>query len=260
MQLQGKTALVTGGGKGIGRAIALAYAKEGADVSIAARTESELTAVAAEIEKTGQKGLAIVTDLADPDQVAAMVDKTMAAFGKIDILVNNSGIEGPIVSVADMDLDAWNHTLAVNLTGAMLSAKHVVSRSMIPNKTGVIINIASIAGRKGSATRSPYNATKFGMIGLNQSLAFELGPLGIRVNCIAPGLVEGDRIDRVLNAMSKGMGVSYDEAVAMINSRVALGRMVTPGEIASLAVFLASDGASGMTGQTINCCGGLEMN
>jgi NAD(P)-dependent dehydrogenase (short-subunit alcohol dehydrogenase family) len=260
MQLEGKFAIVTGGGKGIGKAIALAFAQEGADVAIAARTEADLTAVVSEIEKTGRKGLAIVTDLADQKQVETMVDKTMAAFGKIDILVNNSGIEGPIVSVADMDLDAWNNTLAVNLTGAMLSAKHVLTRSMIPEKSGVIINVSSIAGRKGSATRSPYNATKFGMIGLNQSLAFELGPLGIRVNCIAPGMVEGDRIDRVINAMSQGMGLSYNETVAMINSRVALGRMVTPEEVASLALFLASDNSSGITGQTINCCGGLEMN
>ncbi len=260
MQLEGKTALVTGGGKGIGKAIAMAFAREGADISIAARTEADLTAVALEVEKMGRKGLAIVTDLADPNQVKAMVDKTMDIFGKIDILVNNSGIEGPIVSVADMDLEAWKHTLAVNLTGAMLSAKHVLTRSMIPKKSGVIINVSSLMGRRGAATRSSYNATKFGMIGLNQSLAYELGPLGIRVNCIAPGMVEGDRIDRVINAMSTGMGLSYDEAVAMINARVALGRMVKPEEIASLAVFLASDNSSGITGQTINCCCGLEMN
>lgn len=260
MQLNGKSALVTGGGKGIGRAIALAFAREGADVAVAARTQPDLAAVAGEIRKTGKKGLAVVTDLSIPDQVGAMVDNTMNEFGKIDILVNNSGIEGPIVTVSDMDLDGWNHTLAVNLTGAMLSAKHVLARSMIPNGRGAIINISSISGRKGVANRSPYNASKFGMIGLNQSLACEAGPLGIRVNCIAPGLVEGDRIDRVINAMSTGMGVSYDEAVAMINSRVALGRMVRPEEVAALAVFLASDSASGITGQTVNCCCGLEMD
>jgi NAD(P)-dependent dehydrogenase (short-subunit alcohol dehydrogenase family) len=260
MQLEGKTALITGGGKGIGKAIALAFAGEGANISIAARTEPDLKATALQVEQMGRKSLAIVTDLADPDQISAMVDKTMDKFGKIDILINNSGIEGPITPVANMDLDAWNQTLAVNLTGAMLSAKQVLNQSMIPRKSGAIVNISSLMGRKGAATRSSYNATKFAMIGLTQSLAFELGGLGIRVNCIAPGMVEGDRIDRVINAMGKGLGLTYDEAVAMLNSRVALGRMVKPEEIASLAVFLASDKSGGITGQTINCCGGMEMN
>jgi NAD(P)-dependent dehydrogenase (short-subunit alcohol dehydrogenase family) len=260
MLLEGKTALITGGGKGIGKSIALAFAKEGADVSVAARTEAELNAVTKEIESMGRNSIAVVTDLSDPDQIANMVDKTMEKFGQIDILVNNSGIEGPIVKVKDMDLDAWNHTLAVNLTGAMLSAKHVLNKSMVPRQSGTIVNVSSLMGRKGAATRSPYNATKFAMIGFNQSLAFELGGSGIRVNCIAPGAVEGDRIDRVLNAMGKGLGVSYDEVVGMLNSRVALGRMVTPEEVASLALFLASDMSTGITGQTINCCGGNEMN
>lgn len=260
MQLEGKTALITGGGKGIGKAIALAFAGEGANVSIAARTEPDLKATTLQVEQMGRKSLAIVTDLADPDQISAMVDKTMDTFGQIDILINNSGIEGPMTPVASMDLDAWNQTLAVNLTGAMLSAKQVLNRSMIPRKSGAIVNISSIAGRKGMATRSPYNASKFAMIGLTQSLAFELGGLGIRVNCIAPGMVEGDRIDRVINAMSKGLGLTYDEAVAMLNSRVALGRMVKPEEVAALAVFLASGKSGGITGQTINCCGGMEMN
>ena len=260
MLLEGKTALITGGGKGIGKAIALAFAKEGADVSVAARTESELNAVAKEIEDMGKKSLAIVTDLSRPDQIINMVDKTMDKFGRIDVLVNNSGIEGPFLPVKDMDLDGWNYTLAVNLTGAMLAAKHVLNSSMLGKGKGVIINISSIMGRKGAATRSPYNVTKFGMIGLTQNLAFELGRLGIRVNCIAPGAVEGDRVDRVINAMGKGVGMTYEDVVAMLNTRVALGRMVTAGEVASLAVFLASDMSGGITGQTINCCGGNEMN
>ena len=252
--------MITGGGKGIGKSIALAFAREGADVSVAARTKTELRVVSEEIKAMGRKGFAVVTDLAHPDQVENMVNKTRDALGRIDILVNNSGIEGPIMPVKDMDLEAWNHTVAVNLTGAMLAVKHVLNSGMAERKNGTIVNVSSLMGRKGAATRSPYNSTKFGMIGLTQSLAFELGPLGIRVNCIAPGAVEGDRIDRVLNAMGKGLGLSYDQVVAMVNSRVALGRMVKPEEIASLALFLASDMSSGMTGQTINCCGGNEMD
>lgn len=260
MQLENKVSLITGGGKGIGKAIALAFAREGSDVAIAARTEADLLQTASEVKQIGKQCLVIVTDLTDPSQVEKMVQETMDKFGQIDVLINNSGIEGPIMSVADMDLDGWHQTLSVNLTGAMLSAKHVLKSSMIPRESGNIVNITSIAGRKGSVNRSPYNSSKFGMIGFNQALAFEMGPMGIRVNCIAPGLVEGERIDRVINANRKGTGMTYDQTLAMINARVAMGRMVKPEEIASLAVFLASDQSSGITGQTINCCCGLEMD
>jgi NAD(P)-dependent dehydrogenase (short-subunit alcohol dehydrogenase family) len=260
MLLEGKKALITGGGKGIGKSVALMFAREGADVCVAARTEPDLTDVAKEINAMGRKGIAVKTDLADPGQIKTMVDKTMEAFGQIDILVNNSGIEGPIVSVSEMDLDAWNHTLAVNLTGSMLCAKHVLNQSMLPRKKGTIINVSSLMGRRGAATRSPYNSTKFAVIGLTQSLALELGRIGIRVNCIAPGAVEGDRIERVIDGMGKSLGVSRNELLGVINSRVALGRMVKPEEVASLALFLASDMSGGITGQTINCCGGNEMD
>lgn len=260
MQLADKVAIVTGGGKGIGRAISLAFTQEGADVVVAARTESALREVASEIEAMGRKSLAIVTDLTIPEQTLAMVERTMEKFGRVDILVNNSGLEGPIVNVADMDLEEWNQTLALNLTGAMLSAKHVLKQSMIPRKSGVIINISSVAGRRGPAMRSSYSSTKWGIIGFTQSLASEVGRYGIRVNCIAPGLVEGERIDRVLKGMGKNLGMSYEQAVEIINARTALGRMLKPEEVAALAVFLASEQSSGITGQTINCDAGLEMD
>ena len=260
MQLEGKVAIVTGGGKGIGKAIALKFAKEGADVVVAARTDSDLKEVASEIEKLDRKSLAIVTDLSIPEQVELMVEKTLEKFDQIDVLVNNSGIEGPMVNVTDMDLEGWNQTLAVNLTGAMLAAKHVLNKSMLNRQSGSIINISSISGRKGPPTRSPYSASKWGMIGFSQSLASEVGRNNIRVNCIAPGLVEGDRIDRVIRVMSKSFGTTYEQAVDTINSRTALNRMVKPEEVAALALFLASDQSSGITGQAINCCGGLEMD
>lgn len=260
MQLESKVAIVTGGGKGIGKAIALAFAREGAELVIAARTELDLKRVSSEIKVMGRKSLAIVTDLADPEQPQVMVDKTLEKFGKVDVLVNNSGIEGPMVNVTDMDLEGWKQTLAVNLTGAMLCAKYVLKKDMVPRQSGAIINISSISGRKGLATRSPYCASKWGMIGLTQSLASEVGRYGIRVNCIAPGPVEGERIERVLRGMSKNWGMTYEQAVETITARTALGRMVKPEEVAALAVFLASEQASGITGQTINCCGGLEMD
>lgn len=260
MQLEGKVAIVTGGGKGIGRAISLAFAKEGADVVVAARTESSLKEVAAGIEAMGRKSLVVVTDLSDPAQPLALVDKTMAKFGRVDILVNNSGIEGPIMNVAEMDLEGWDHLLAVNLTGAMLCAKYVLEKSMIPRRSGVIINISSGAGRKGFPTRSAYSSSKFGMIGLTQSLASEVGRYGIRVNSIAPGAVEGERIERVIGIAARNLGISYEQLVANSNTRSALGRMVKPEEVAALAVFLASEQSSAITGQTINIDAGANYN
>jgi len=260
MYLEGKVTIVTGGGKGIGRAISLAFAKEGADVVVAATTESALKEVASEIEAMGKRSLVVVTDLADPKQSLIMVDRTLDKFGRVDVLVNNSGIAGPTVGVADMDLNAWQEVQAVNLTGAMLCAKHVLKKSMIPHQSGTIINISSGSGRRGLLMRSPYSASKFGMIGLTQCLALEVGRYGIRVNCIAPGLVEGERIERVFRERSRVSGVAYEEVVENATGRIALGRMVRPEEVAALAVFLASDQASGVTGQTINCCGGLSMD
>ncbi len=260
MQLEGKVAIVTGGGKGIGRAISLAFASEGADVVVAARTESSLKEVAAEIEAIGRKSLVVVTDLSKAESPLNVVDRTLEKFGKVDVLVNNSGIEGPIDNVADMDLEGWNELLAVNLTGTMLCARYVLEKSMIPRRSGVIINLSSAAGRKGFPTRSAYSSSKFAIIGLTQSLASEVGKYGIRVNSIAPGAVEGERIERVFGIMSENLGISYEEVVKNSNARAALGRMVKPEEVAALAVFLASEQSSGITGQTINCDAGTNFN
>lgn len=260
MHLEGRVAIVTGGGYGIGKAIALAFAREGADVVVAARTESALKKVAQEIESLGRKSLAIVTDLLQPDAPAAIVEKTLKKFGKIDILVNNSGAEGPIKPVAEMDLKGWNDLLSVNLTGAMLCSRYVLEKSMIPRQSGVIINISSAAGRRGLPTRSAYSSSKFALIGFTQSLASEVGRYSIRVNAIAPGAVEGERIERVFNISAKNMGVTYEQVVANSNSRAALGRMVKPEEVGALAVFLASEQSSAITGQTINIDAGANFN
>ena len=259
MKLAGKAAIVTGGGRGIGKAIALALAREGADVVVAAEALPPLKKVAAEIEAMGRQSLAVLMDLLDPTQPQKMVEAALKKFGKIDILVNNSGTEGPIRNVAEMDLQGWNDLLAVNLTGAMLCAQYVLEKSMIPRKSGVIINLSSAAGRKGLPMRSAYSSSKFGIIGLTQSLAAELGKYGIRVNAIAPGSVEGERIERVFRVAAKNLGTTYEQVVANSNARSALGRMVRPEEVAAVAVFLASEASSAITGQTINCDAGTHL-
>jgi len=260
MQLEGKIAVVTGGGRGIGKVIALTLAGEGADVVIAARNEAALKETAAEVKAMGRKCLAIVTDQAVDEQVRRMVERTLERFGRVDVLVNNAGIGGPAVSVADMELEAWNQTLAINLTGVMLCTKYILKDDMIPRKSGNIINISSVAGRVGEPHRSPYSASKWGLIGFTQSLAMEVGKCGIRVNCIAPGPVEGERIEWALRQVSKNQGITYEQAVEGEVARTALGRMVKPEEVAALTVFLASEKSAGITGQTINCSAGLLMN
>ena len=260
MQLEGRVAIVTGGGREIGKAIALALAREGADIVVAAEAMPPLKKTAKEIEAMGRKSLAVLTDLLDPAQPLKMVEKALKKFGKIDILVNNSGNEGPIKNVAEMDLKGWNDLFAVNLTGAMLCSRYVLEKSMIPRQSGVIINIASAAGRKGLPTRSAYSSSKFAIIGFTQSLASEVGRYGIRVNAIAPGAVEGERIERVFNISAKNMGVTYEQVVANSNARSALGRMVKPEEVGALAVFLASEQSSAITGQTINIDAGANYN
>jgi len=260
MQFQGRVAVVTGGGRGIGKVIALALAREGAEVVVTGEAELPLKEAAAEIESMGRKSLAIVCDFLKPEQVNILVDKVTEKFGQIDILVNNSGIEGPTKTVAEMDLEGWNETLAINLNGAMLCSRNVLDKSMIPRKSGVIINMASAAGRKGRGLRSAYVATKFAIIGLTQTLAIEAGKYGIRVNAIAPGAVEGERLENVFKKAAESFGIPYEDVVARSNSMAALGRMVKPEEVADLVVFLASNKSSGITGQTINIDAGTYFN
>lgn len=258
MRLNKKVAIVTGGGVGIGRAISLAFAAEGVAVVAAARTLPRLEAVADEIRSRGGRATAIQTDISDENQVKKVVAQTLNEYGQIDILVNNSGIAGPTINVVDIKLDDWNEVLAINLTGAMLCAREVL-KSMIARRSGNIINISSAAGRGGFAMRSPYCVSKWGIIGFTQTLAMEVGEYNIRVNCIAPGAVEGERIENVMKARAEAMGLTYEAVRSRSTADAALGRMVTATEIANTAVFLVSDESSGITGQTISVNAGLRL-
>jgi NAD(P)-dependent dehydrogenase (short-subunit alcohol dehydrogenase family) len=255
MRLKEKVAIITGGGKGIGRAISSAFASEGASVVMAARTRSRLEEAAEEIRAQGGTARAIQTDITDEKQIERMVAETIQAYGRIDILVNNSGIAGPTARVVDLDLDEWNEVLAIDLTGAMLCAKHVL-KHMIPQKSGVIINIVSEGGRSGDGRsgypmRSPYCCSKAGLIALTETLSVEVGEYNIRVNAISPAAVRGERIINVVKGRSEATGLPFEEVMGKLVENYSLKRPAEESEIAAAAVFLASDESSAITGQTL---------
>jgi NAD(P)-dependent dehydrogenase (short-subunit alcohol dehydrogenase family) len=225
---------------------------------LASRSKDKLEAVAGELRALGTKPLVSVTDVSDESHVAAMVAKTLAEYGAIDVLVNNAGIAGATALARDVPGESWNETIGINLTGAFLCAKHV-STSMMERKRGSIVNISSIAGRIGYALRTPYAASKWGMIGLSHSLAAELGPYGIRVNVVMPGSTEGERLNRVMTARAEKEGKPLAEVIDWYVRDIPLGRMVTAAEVAASVLFLASDAAAGVTGQVISVCGGACM-
>ena len=257
-RLSGKVALITGGGRGIGRAIALRFASEGAAVMLAATKRESLAATAAEIRKAGGRATTTIADVADEAAVKKMVAATLAELGGLDVLVNNAGIGGPTLKVVDMDRADWDRTLAVNVTGAFLCSKHAIPH-MLERKSGRIVNITSIAGLMGYPLRSPYAVSKWGMIALTRTLAGELGEHGITVNAIAPGAVRGERVEGVISARAKALGrPAADVERELFVDPTALKRMVGPDDVAATAAFLASDDAANITGETISVSAGFR--
>jgi len=259
MKLGGMVAIVTGGGRGLGRAIALRFAGEGAAVTVTGTGREHLDATAREIATAGGRSIAVIADVANEPDVVRMVEATVREFGRLDILVNNAGIAGPTASVAETQCKDWERTLAVNLTGAFLCSKHAIPH-LIAQKNGRIINITSVAGLIGYAMRSPYAASKWGMIGLTRSLALELGAHGITVNAIAPGSVRGERIANVVRDRAASLGKSIAEIEREFYVEpTALKRMLDPEEIAGTALFLASQEARGITGETLGVTAGFRI-
>jgi len=259
-RLKGKVAIITGGGRGIGKAIAKAFISEGATVVIASTTLSKLEETVKELQAMGGKAMGIQTDITDEQQVIRMVSETIKAFGQIDILVNNSGVGGPASNVVDLKLEDWNQVLAIDLTGSMLCAREVL-KYMIPRKTGNIINIGAEGGRTGDGRsgypmRSPYCCAKMGVIGLTETLAQEVGKYNIRVNCISAAGVRGDRWNRIVMARAEAEGKTFDEMLKTLVAKYSLGRPTEEYELGNCAIFLASEESSAITGQTIvNHCG-----
>ncbi|BCQ29733.1 3-oxoacyl-ACP reductase FabG (plasmid) [Caballeronia sp. NK8] len=242
----GQRVLVTAGAGGIGRAIAEAFVSAGASVFVCDIDEAALHDMRAQLPGVRTS----VCDIADRAAVSRMVTEASAALGGLDVLINNAGIAGPTASVEDMDPDAWEAVLRVNLTGTFL-----VTQQAIPflkqADDGVILVMSSLAGRFGYPNRSPYATTKWGLIGLTKTLSRELGEFGIRVNAVLPGAVEGPRIQQVLagRASASGRTVAQEEAAALGNQSIR--HFVDPAHIAGLAVFLASDAGRSISGQMI---------
>jgi len=238
-KLKGQTAIVTGASRGIGKAIAVMFASEGANVVVTARTEYAIDDLAGRIVQSGGSALAVTADLSIDSDLQRIADETLANYGRIDILVNNAGIIHPRINLVDFDFELWRNVVAVNLEAvALLTA--LCLPSMMQRNYGKVINISSIGGRKGSKGRSAYRATKAALISLTESVAAETKPYGIDVNCICPGGVDTE---------------GYREAFRM-RGKIDDPSLMAPEEIAKLAVYLASDDSSSVTGAAIDAFGG----
>ena len=258
MKLEGRTSIITGGGRGLGRAIALRFASEGASLVLSGTTEDAITATAKEIRANGGRAIGIRADVAEESEVEALVAAALDEFGRIDILVNNAGIIGPTAPVVQIERQEWDRTLAVNLTGAFLCVKHALPH-MIERRSGRVLNITSVAGLIGYNLRSAYAVSKWGMIGLTRTLAIEAGRYDITVNAIAPGPVKGPRMDAVIRLRAESMGKPASEVEDEYVQPIALKRMVEEEDVASTALFLASDDGRNITGETITVSGGYPL-
>ncbi len=248
--LNDRVAVVTGASKGIGRVMSQMFAREGAKVVCAARSDALVEETAAMIRETGGEAIAVTADAGTEHGARAMVEACIKAFGAIDTLVNNAGDPGPTKPVQDYSLDDWFYTVNSCLTSAYLCARFAVP-AMITAGRGAIVNIASMAGRRGLAYRVGYCSAKAGQMGLTYGLALELGRHNITVNAILPGAVAGDRIERVLKGQADMRGVDVERMRQSFVERSPLRRMSTAEDISSLAVFLCSDHARSISGQCI---------
>ena len=247
--LRGRTALVTGGGSGLGAAIASAIHSAGADVVVVGRDEAKLGAVVVHL---GERARGVACDVSDPASVESL--RAQLADTEVSILVNNAGVPGPVAALTDISVEDWDAVFDVNVRGTFLLCKAFLP-GMIERSAGDVINIASVSGKRPLAHRTPYCASKMAVIGLTSTLAFEVGPAGVSVNTLSPGPVEGPRMERNFRLEAERSGGSVAEAEAAFVSRAALGRMVTEEEVGRAVVAMLD--MPGLCGADVDLSAGM---
>lgn len=252
----GKVAIVTGASTGLGPVMSKMLADEGARVVLAARRAELVEEAAAAI---GENAIAIRADVTKEEDVAAMVDAAMSRWGQVDIMMNNAAVPGTDKFIWEQTLENWNATIAVDLTAAMLCSREVLRRSMMERKSGVIINFSSGAGWNGMPRKSHYSAAKAALRVLTKVIATEVGSYGIRCNCVVPGQIETQLLKNWVERTAKEQGLSYEDRLLATLTDMALKTVSTPEDVANLALFLASDQARTITGQSINVDAGQIM-
>ena len=251
-----KVAIITGASTGLGPVMAKMMAAEGAKLVLAARRRELVDKTAAEI---GEAAVAVHADVTKEADVIALVDAAITHWGKVDILMNNAAAPGTDKYIWEQTLENWNATVAIDLTAAMLCSREVLRRSMIERKSGVIINFSSVAGWRGMPRKSHYCSAKAGLRTLTKVIALETAVYGVRCNCVVPGQIDTELMRNWLKRMAGEEGISYDEKRAQMVASVPLKMSSRPEDVANLALFLASDAARTITGQSINVDAGEYM-
>ncbi len=264
---RGQVVLVTGASRGLGRAIARAFAGQGARVALVGTSAEGVKQVADDIAAAGGQALPLEGDVSNEADVRRFVSQAERTLGPIDVLVNNAGIAGPTVPVTEVALADWERVLAVDLTGVFLCTREVlrgmIARQSAPaaeqahHSAAAIINIGSIAGKISYPLRTPYASAKWALVGLTLTLAEEVGRYGIRVNCICPGPVAGELLESVIAARARALGLPAETVRQRFLSFTMLKRMVRPEDVAATVLFLASDAAASITGQALDVTGGI---
>lgn len=257
--LKGRVAIVTGASRGLGKSIAIELARQGAILGVCARSAEQLSAAQAEIKQLGAPCLAATCDVRSEADISAFVMYIKSHFGSVDILVNNAGVY-KTEPVESQSLEVWRDVIDTNLTGGMLFCRAVIG-TMAAQQWGRIINISSVSGRVGEIWGSAYSASKFGLIGLTQSLALEVARQGVTVNAVCPGWIATDMSREQMQdpEWCKKNGLDPQDAATNVCFGIPQNRFIEPQEVASLVAFLATDSARGITGQAINICGGLSL-
>jgi 3-oxoacyl-[acyl-carrier protein] reductase len=256
-RLRDKVVIITGASDGLGRVMATMFSAEGAPLVLAARRTEQLEDTARLVRDAGGEAVTVTTDVTDERQVEAMVDAAMDAYGRVDVLMNNAAQPGTDLHIWEQTLDNWNATIAIDVTAAMLCSREVLRKSMIERRSGSIVNVSSTASWQGIPRKSHYGVAKAGLRTLTKVVAKEVGPHGIRVNCLVPGGIQTDLLRNYWRRIAGEQGVTWEEIRDRGARALALQRVATPEEVAAAALFFACDESSAITGQSLTVdCGG----